>query len=127
MEARVWIKLALAIAVISICGCEKKDTTVKQQKAKPEATPEAKEIRQMRANRESFGKTPDGKQVDLYTLTNISGIRARITSFGAILVSLQVPDRRKMVILLSASISSTDILACMTTVGNTRTMSARRY
>jgi aldose 1-epimerase len=48
----------------------------------------------MRANRESFGKTPDGKQVDLYTLTNISGIRARITSFGAILVSLQVPDRR---------------------------------
>jgi aldose 1-epimerase len=89
MEARVWIKLVLAIAVITICGCEKKDANVKQQKAKPEA----KEIRQMSANRESFGKTPDGKQVDLYTLANINGISARIISFGAILVSLQVPDR----------------------------------
>ena len=73
--------------------CEKKGATVKEPEAKPEATPEAKEIRQMSANEESFGKTPDGKQVDLYTLTNTSGIRARITSFGAILVSLDVPDR----------------------------------
>ena len=97
MKARVWIKLVLAIAVISISGCEKKDATVKEPETKPEATPEvkpeAKEIRQMSANKESFGKTPDGKQVDLYTLTNTSGIRARITSFGAILVSLEVPDR----------------------------------
>jgi len=105
MKARVWIKLVLAIAVISMSGCEKKDATVKEPKAKPGATleaiqevtpkakPEAKEIRQMSANKESFGKTPDGKQVDLYTLTNTSGIRARITSFGAILVSLEVPDR----------------------------------
>ena len=105
MKARVWIKLVLAIAVISMSGCEKKDATVKEPEAKPGATleaiqevtpkakPEAKEIRQMSANKESFGKTPDGKQVDLYTLTNTSGIRARITSFGAILVSLEVPDR----------------------------------
>ena len=97
MKARIWIKLVLAVAVISMSGCEKKDAAVKKPEAKPEATlkalPEAKEIRQMSANKESFGKTPDGKQVDLYTLTNISGIRARITSFGAILVSLEVPDR----------------------------------
>ncbi|MGB2864409.1 MAG: aldose epimerase family protein [Sedimentisphaerales bacterium] len=93
MKARVWIKLVLAVAVISMSGCEKKDASVKEPEAKPEATPEAKEIRQMSANKESFGKTPDGKQVDLYILTNTSGIRARITSFGAILVSLEVPDR----------------------------------
>jgi aldose 1-epimerase len=98
MKARVWIKLVLAVAVISMSGCEKKDASVKKPEAKPEATlkakPEAKEIRQMSANKESFGKTPDGKQVDLYTLTNTNGIRARITNFGAILVSLQVPDRK---------------------------------
>ena len=92
MAARVWIKLVLAIAVISICGCKKKDTTVKQQ-AEPEATPKVKEIRHMSTDKEVFGKTPDGKQVDLYTLTNTNGIRARITNFGAILVSLEVPDR----------------------------------
>ena len=85
MKARVWIKLVLAVAVISMSGCKKKDATVQE--------PEGKEIKQMSANKESFGKTPDGKQVDLYTLTNTSGIRARITSFGAILVSLEVPDR----------------------------------
>ena len=101
MKARVWIKLVLAIAVISMSGCEKKDATVKEPETKPgatleaikEVTPEAKEIRQMSANKESFGKTLDGKLVEIYTLTNTSGIRARITSFGAILVSLEVPDR----------------------------------
>jgi aldose 1-epimerase len=89
MKARIWIMLVLAVAVISMSGCKKKDTTVKKAQAKPEA----KEIKQMSANKESFGKTPDGKQVDLYTLTNTSGIRARIISFGGILVSLEVPDR----------------------------------
>lgn len=97
MKTRIWVMLVLAVAVISMSGCKKKDATVKEPEAKPEvkpeAKPEAKEIRQMSANKESFGKTPDGKQVDLYTLTNTSGIRARITSFGAILVSLEVPDR----------------------------------
>jgi aldose 1-epimerase len=81
--------LVLAVAVISMSGCKKKDTTVKE----PEAKPQAKEKRQMSADKESFGQTPDGKQVDLYTLTNTGGIRARIISFGGILVSLEVPDR----------------------------------
>ena len=93
MKARVWIILVLAVAVISMSGCKKKDTTVKKPEAKPETTPEAKETKQMSANKESFGKTPDGKEVDLYTLTNTSGIRARIINFGGILVSLEVPDK----------------------------------
>ncbi len=42
---------------------------------------------------ESFGKTPDGEAVKLYTLTNADGLRARATEYGAILVSLEVPDR----------------------------------
>jgi aldose 1-epimerase len=89
--------LVLAVAVISMSGCKKKDTTAKKPEAKPETTPEvkpeAKEIRQMSANKESFGKTPDGKQVDLYILTNTSGITAKITNYGGILVSLEVPDK----------------------------------
>ena len=90
MKARVWIKLVLAVVVISMSGCEKKDATVKE----PEAKPEAKEIRPMSVDRnKSFGKTPDGKQVGLYTLTNPNGVRARIMNYGAILVSLEVPDR----------------------------------
>ncbi|HLH08524.1 MAG TPA: aldose epimerase family protein [Terriglobales bacterium] len=43
---------------------------------------------------ESFGKTPDGQEVQLFTLTNKNGVEARITNFGGIIVSLKTPDRK---------------------------------
>ncbi len=39
-----------------------------------------------------FG-TVDGKQVDLYTLTNANGMVAKIMNYGAIVTELDVPDR----------------------------------
>jgi aldose 1-epimerase len=41
-----------------------------------------------------FGTTADGQAVDLYTLTNASGMQAAITNYGGIIVSLKVPDRQ---------------------------------
>ena len=41
----------------------------------------------------SWGKTPDGELVDLYTLTNKNGVEAAITTYGGAVVSLKVPDR----------------------------------
>ncbi|MCF7765019.1 MAG: galactose mutarotase [Verrucomicrobia bacterium] len=43
--------------------------------------------------KKTFGKTADGQTVDLFTLTNSDGLVARITSYGALLTELQVPDR----------------------------------
>ncbi len=43
--------------------------------------------------KEDFGKTADGQNVELYTLTNDSGVEARITNYGGIVVSLKTPDR----------------------------------
>lgn len=40
-----------------------------------------------------FGRLPSGEPVDLYTLTNGNGIVAKITSYGAMLTQLHVPDR----------------------------------
>lgn len=40
-----------------------------------------------------FGRMPDGREVTLYELTNAKGLRAGIINYGAILVSLEVPDR----------------------------------
>jgi aldose 1-epimerase len=52
-----------------------------------------KEIGRMNFHKEPFGQTPEGEEVSLYTLTSAKGLRARITNYGAILVSLAVPDR----------------------------------
>jgi aldose 1-epimerase len=41
-----------------------------------------------------FGKTTDGIQVDLYTLTNVKGAEATISTYGGAIVSLKVPDRK---------------------------------
>jgi aldose 1-epimerase len=40
----------------------------------------------------SWGKTGDGS-VEIYTLTNVHGVEARIMTYGATLVSLKAPDR----------------------------------
>jgi aldose 1-epimerase len=40
-----------------------------------------------------YGKLNDGREVNIFTLTNAKGLTARITEYGAILVSLEVPDR----------------------------------
>jgi len=47
----------------------------------------------MSIEKKAFGKTEDGKEVDLYTLTNDNGLKAQITNYGGIVTSLQVPDR----------------------------------
>lgn len=47
----------------------------------------------MDIKRSVFGKTADGKTVELYTLTNSKGIEAKIMTFGGTVVSLKVPDR----------------------------------
>lgn len=41
----------------------------------------------------AFGKTADGAAVDVYTLHGKSGVEARISTYGATLVSLKVPDK----------------------------------
>ena len=40
-----------------------------------------------------FGKTADGAAVELYTLTNVHGLKAKIMTYGGIITELDVPDR----------------------------------
>ena len=48
---------------------------------------------QPQISRESFGRTPDGTPVDLFTLRNSNGVEARICNYGGIIVSFKAPDR----------------------------------
>lgn len=55
---------------------------------------EGKEAKQkMDIEVKQFGITPDGQQVQLYTLRNSNGLKAEIMTYGTIVVSLEVPDR----------------------------------
>ena len=59
----------------------------------PSPEPPAKEAALPAAPKsEPFGSTKDGQPVEIYTLTNSKGVEARIMTYGAILVSLKVPD-----------------------------------
>lgn len=40
-----------------------------------------------------FGKMPDGKVVEVFTLTNAKGVEVRAITYGGIITSLRVPDR----------------------------------
>lgn len=65
----------LAAAITTSCASKNKTVAVRKISGRP------------------FGKTPDGAQVDLYTLTNVKGAQATISTYGGAIVSLKVPDR----------------------------------
>jgi aldose 1-epimerase len=44
--------------------------------------------------KEAFSKTPDGTPVEIYTLNNAAGATAKVTTYGAILTELRVPDNK---------------------------------
>src|SRR5688572_27228472 len=43
--------------------------------------------------RTTFGKLPDGRSVDVFTLTNTNGMEVRAVTYGGIITSVRVPDR----------------------------------
>ncbi len=89
MERKVFVNFVLVVTAIFIFGFEEMRVISEE----PEVKPQSKEEKVMSVQTETFGKMPNGNQVDLYTLTNLNGLRARITNYGAILVSIEVPDR----------------------------------
>ena len=45
-------------------------------------------------SRSPFGTLPDGSPIELFTFANAQGIEVRAMTYGGIIVSLRVPDRR---------------------------------
>ena len=44
--------------------------------------------------RQPFGTAPNGHRVEVFTLTNASGMEVQVLTYGAIVKSIRVPDRR---------------------------------
>ncbi len=82
---RVGSMVVVAGVAMTLCSC-------RCSQGQTGAKKEAKE--KMSLNVEPFGKTPEGQAVRLYTLTNAKGLKAKIMTYGAIVVSLEVPDKK---------------------------------
>lgn len=64
-------------------------------------------------NAKDFDRIIDGKQTELYILTNNNGMEVAVTNYGCMILSIMVPDKKgdyKNVVLGHSSIE--DILAC---------------
>lgn len=70
-------KVALTTLVLSLASCGKQSDTT--------ASPAIQQ--------ETYGKMPDGREVSIFTLTNKNGLKARVSEYGAILVSMETPDK----------------------------------
>jgi len=68
-----------AVATLSLVAC-----TVKQRTEAPPA---------VTVTRAPFGRLPDGRAVELYTLVNSHGIEVRVMTYGAIITVVKTPDR----------------------------------
>jgi len=81
----VCLAAVLLIMAMMFCSCTKRDGD-----EKPSPKPQRAELS---VEKQDFGTTADGEAVELYTLTNSNGLKAKIMTYGGILVSLEAPDR----------------------------------
>jgi aldose 1-epimerase len=56
-------------------------------------TPKRETAKSAMLGEHTFGKTPSGESVQLYTLGNSTGLEVAIINYGGIVVSLKAPDR----------------------------------
>ena len=103
------LALAFGVAMVLSVGCSKKPAECPQGKPGPQTTksqlpagdlaqkppksttPES-EVK-MSVQKESYGKTSDGTEVDQYTLTNDNGMKVKVITYGAMIISVEVPGR----------------------------------
>ncbi len=81
----------VAILVSLVGGCLFMTSCEKAPRKQP--TTAKKERPKMAVEKAPYGKLPDGRQVDIYTLTNANGMKVRLTNYGAITVGVEAPDR----------------------------------
>jgi aldose 1-epimerase len=82
--------------LLLLAGCDSKPTESQSATATTTAADSAATISKSALampTSTSFGKTPDGADAQLYTLTNAHGLKATISTYGGTLTSLLVPDK----------------------------------
>jgi aldose 1-epimerase len=95
--------LAVIVATATLAGCGGPPPPAQPTQPAPVAAPEAPPSPEATSTKEEapqpaaitmskFG-TVDGKEVNLYQLTNANGLLMKVTNYGAIVTEFHVPDR----------------------------------
>lgn len=87
MNGRIWL-VAAAAALAAGAACSPGDKT---GAAEETLAPEGGLA--MDVLKGEFGSLPDGRTVQVYTLINKNGLKARLINYGATLIELTAPDR----------------------------------
>ncbi|WP_139924504.1 aldose epimerase family protein [Hymenobacter sp. DG01] len=83
------------LGLLALAACNPSTSSSSEQTAGSGSTAASADSTQPTAmpTSSSFGKTPDGAEAQLYTLTNAHGLKATITTYGGTLTSLLTPDK----------------------------------
>src|SRR5208283_5138644 len=60
---------------------------------KPAPSKPVSDEKEMSVTKEAYGKLPNGTQIDQYILTNPNGLKVKLINYGAIITSVETPDR----------------------------------
>ncbi len=82
---------SLVLAGLALSACSSPSTPAGQSEA-PSSSASSDSVA-MKPTASSFGRLPDGTDVQLYTLTNAHGLKATISTYGGTVTSLLVPDK----------------------------------
>ena len=89
-------RLLLVIAAAAVhAGCSPSSRATDDTTASARATPGNTTAAgaRPRVERAPFGKLPDGRAVEQFTLTNARGVEVRAITYGGIITALRTPDR----------------------------------
>ena len=73
-------------------GCQR-DAEQEQSNQEQTNNPSKENGSTMNLEKTSYGKLSDDREVDLYTCTNANGLVVKLITYGAIVTSVEVPDR----------------------------------
>ena len=91
LAARTSSATILAASILAGFACQ--TTKDVHAKAEEKFDHHPTEAATMGITHSDFGKTHNGEQVELYTLTNAHGLTAKIMTYGAIVTELHAPDK----------------------------------
>ena len=94
---RLWncaaaIVLGIVVAVAIDCPAQSPKHLIRRNRPSIKKASNSNEATKVRIKKEPFGKTPEGEEVDLYTLTNAHGLRVTIMTYGATIIDVETPD-----------------------------------